>query len=198
MTSGGLLHERGWIEGSSEWYTPPHVFDALAIAFDLDPAAPPGGVPWIPARKHYALADNGLARPWHGRVWLNPPYGRETSRWLRRLVEHGDGIALVFARSDTAWFHELAPTATGLCFVAGRLRFVPGDGRPDASTAGAPSLLMAYGSACANALANSDLGLYMPGPDTEPSAEHQSAACSLASPCVCAGHLTCCPAHTQV
>jgi DNA N-6-adenine-methyltransferase (Dam) len=154
----GLLHERGWVNGSSEWYTPPHVFEGLGIEFDLDPAAPPGGVPWVPARQYYSIAENGLTRPWRGRVWLNPPYGRQTPDWLGRLVEHGDGIALVFARSDTAWFHEFAPRATALCFVAGRLCFVPGDGRPDPSAAGAPPLLIAYGLTCAVAVAQSGLG----------------------------------------
>lgn len=158
MANGGLVHEHGWIKGSSEWYTPPHIFDALGVEFDLDPAAPPGGVPWVPARRHFTRKDDGLARPWSGRVWLNPPYGRETRAWLHRLAEHGDGIALVFARSDTAWFHEFAPRATALCFVAGRLTFVPGDGRSNASTAGAPSLLLAYGLACAIAVAASGLG----------------------------------------
>jgi len=158
MTSGGLLHERGWITGSSEWYTPPHVFEALGLDFDLDPAAPPGGVAWIPARRHYSQADDGLTRPWRGRVWLNPPYGRQTPAWLRRLAAHGDGIALVFARSDTAWFQEFVPPATAVCFVAGRLRFVPGDGRRERSTAGAPSLLIAYGLPCALAVAQSRLG----------------------------------------
>lgn len=153
MSRRGLLHERDWRAGSSAWYTPPHVFEALGIDFDLDPAAPPGGVPWIPARRHYTEADDGLSRPWHGRVWLNPPYGRQTAAWLRRLAGHGDGIALVFARSDTAWFHDFAPVATALCFVAGRLRFVPGDGRQESSTAGAPSLLMAFGLPCALAVA---------------------------------------------
>jgi DNA N-6-adenine-methyltransferase Dam len=158
MMSGGLLHERGWIAGSSEWYTPPHVFEALGIEFDLDPAAPPGGVPWIPARRCFTREDDGLRRQWRGRVWLNPPYGRETRVWLRRLADHGDGVALVFARTDTAWFRESTPRATAICFIAGRLRFVPGDGRGERSTAGAPSLLLAYGLPCAMAVAQSGLG----------------------------------------
>lgn len=158
MSRGGLVHERSWIDGSTEWYTPPHVFEALGLEFDLDPAAPHGGVPWIPARRHLTRADDGLSRPWHGRVWLNPPYGRQTPAWLRRLARHGDGIALVFARSDTAWFQQFAPQATVLCFVAGRLRFVPGDARSRRSTAGAPSLLMAFGLPCALAVAQSGLG----------------------------------------
>jgi DNA N-6-adenine-methyltransferase (Dam) len=158
MTSQGLLHERGWANGSSEWYTPPHLFDALGIKFDLDPASPTGGVPWIPARAHYSSADDGLSQPWFGRVWLNPPYGRQTSQWLARLAVHGDGIALVFARSDTVWFQTFASQATAICFVAGRLKFVPGDGRKETSTAGAPSILLAFGLPCALAMSESGLG----------------------------------------
>lgn len=43
---------------SVEWYTPPEIFDALGLRFDLDPAAPPGGVPWVPATRH--LSKDGL------------------------------------------------------------------------------------------------------------------------------------------
>lgn len=154
----GLVHEAGWRAGSCEWYTPPEVFEALGLSFNLDPTAPPGGVPWVPARRYFTRTDDGLTQPWRGRVWLNPPYGRQTPWWLERLAEHGDGIALVFARSDTAWFQAYATRATALCFIAGRLRFVPGDGRLGASTAGAPSLLMAFGLACACALGESGLG----------------------------------------
>ena len=91
-----------------EWYTPPWVFEALGerIDFDLDPCHPEGDrLPWIPAWDVYTRQDDGLAQPWWGRVWLNPPYGTETPRWLAKMAAHRDGIALVFARTDPAWFH---------------------------------------------------------------------------------------------
>lgn len=77
---------------TSEWYTPPGVFEALGVEFDLDPCAPPGGLPWIPAKRSLSFKDDGLRAPWEGRIWLNPPYGNHTVRWLARLADHGVGI----------------------------------------------------------------------------------------------------------
>jgi hypothetical protein len=129
----------------------------LGLSFDLDPAAPRGGVPWVPAAHHFSTDDDGLSRPWHGRVWLNPPYGRQVGDWLERLAAHGDGMALVFARTDTDWFRRAFTSATAVCFISGRLRFVAGDGRAPGS-AGAPSVLLAYGLSCAVALTAARLG----------------------------------------
>lgn len=153
--SRGLVHERA--PRTVEWYTPPEVFEALGLVFDLDPASPPGGLPWVPATSHYSEDDDGLRAPWHGRVWLNPPYGTQTGQWLSRLAAHGDGIALVFSRTDTRWFHEQIGSATAVCFIAGRLSFIRADGTRG-GTAGAPSLLLGYGLSCALALAAAGLG----------------------------------------
>jgi DNA N-6-adenine-methyltransferase (Dam) len=142
---------------SVEWYTPPEVFAALGLRFDLDPASPVGGLPWVPAKRQLSVLDHGLSTPWFGRVWLNPPYGRGMDRWMTRLADHGDGLALVFNRSDTRWWHDAVPRATAVCFIYRRLRFI----RPDGSigcNSPAPSLLLAFGLPCALALAASGLG----------------------------------------
>jgi len=159
----GFTHEAPG-GGSAEWFTPPSIFEALGIGFDLDPAAPVGGVPWVPAAAHFSRKDDGLARPWTGRVWLNPPYGRDVGGWMRRMVAHGDGLALLFARTDTRWFAQSMAHATAVCFIAGRLRFRRGDGRP-AGPAAAPSVLLAYGVPCALALANAGLGQVLAVPN---------------------------------
>ena len=54
----------------------------------------------------YNVIDNGLNQRWQGRVWCNPPYGRETFKWLEKLANHKNGIALIFARTETRGFHE--------------------------------------------------------------------------------------------
>lgn len=79
-------------------------------------------------------------------MWMNPPYGREAERWLARLADHGDGIALIFARTETeAFFSEVWEQADALLFLRGRLTFCRVDGIPAKHNGGAPSVLVAYG-----------------------------------------------------
>jgi hypothetical protein len=100
-----------------------------------------------------SLPDDGFALPWSGRVWLNPPYGKQTALWLARLADHGNGIALVFARTETAMFaRHVWPRASGVLFLAGRVTFCRRDGRLAQKNAGAPSCLVAYGQDNANVL----------------------------------------------
>ena len=137
---------------SHDWYTPPWIFEALGLSFDLDPCAPAGGVPWIPAARHYSIADNGLNSAWAGRVWLNPPYGKETKAWLARMDGHRNGVSLVFARTDCAWYHDYAAKCDGILFVKGRIKFVDARGATGESGAGAGSMLLSWGSDNADAL----------------------------------------------
>ena len=139
------------------WLTPPHILDALG-KFDLDPCAAPDPKPWPTADTHYTLPTDGLAEPWFGRVWLNPPYSREAVKWLRKLADHGTGTALVFARTETSWFVETVwERATAVLFLHGRLHFHYADGTRAAANAGAPSCLVAYGRRDADILAECGL-----------------------------------------
>lgn len=111
-----------------EWYTPAHIVTAVVDVLgviDLDPCADPGR--GIPAGKHFIASDDGLAQEWHGRIYMNPPYGREIGEWVEKLAaEHAAGrvkeaIALVPARVDTTWWRRL-PFDQWLA-VTGRLAF---------------------------------------------------------------------------
>ena len=113
------------------WCTPPEILKALG-PFDDDPC-PVGG-------------RDGLIRPWWGFVWLNPPYDRDIGKWLERMSEHRNGIALIFARTETANFHRyIFPFADAILFLRGRLHFHNPDGRRAKHNAGAPSCLVGYG-----------------------------------------------------
>jgi DNA N-6-adenine-methyltransferase (Dam) len=147
---------------SVDWYTPPHIFEDLGLEFDLDPCQPETKIPWIPAKKHYWEAVDGLSQPWDGLVWLNPPYGKHTPLWLDKMAEHGEGVALVFARTDTIWFQKVSKTASALLFLKGRISFVDGLGVTAGGGAGAGSMLIAWGETAKEALRNmSHKGLFV-------------------------------------
>ena len=144
MKAAGFTHDNK-DNASVDWYTPPWVFDRLGLRFDLDPCAPVGGVAWIPADRHYSLGDNGLMQPWKGRVFLNPPYGKHTPDWLERMHNHRNGVALVFARTDCAWFHDSVAKADAILFLRGRIKFVDGLCATGGGGAGSGSMLVAWG-----------------------------------------------------
>jgi len=130
---------------NDEWLTPPHILDALDI-FDLDPCAPVN-FPWRLAINTFNKNDDGLNQKWFGRVWCNPPYGLEAAKWLEKLAEHGNGIALIFARTETKMFFDhVWNKADALLFIEGRLFFHHVTGEKAKANAGAPSVLVAYGS----------------------------------------------------
>jgi len=135
-----------------EWLTPKHILDALG-PFDLDPCCPPR-MPWRTAAVMIHAPADGLAAEWHGRVWLNPPYGPDTGTWLARLADHGHGTALVFARTETAMFvRQVWRRADAVLFIEGRLHFHGADGARARANAGGPSVLVAYGAADSERLA---------------------------------------------
>lgn len=153
--ANGQVHGRG----SVTWLTPPSLVEALG-SFDLDPCSPIVR-PWPTARKHYTIEDDGLASPWEGRVFLNPPYDHHAELWMQKLAQHGNGIALIFARTDTkSFFDNVWERADAALFLRGRLRFHLEDGTlPTHTNCGAASVLVAYGSTNVEALArNSDMG----------------------------------------
>lgn len=132
------------------WLTPLPIVHALG-KFDLDPCGFEGHQT---ADRLICLPDDGLSAEWSGRVWLNPPYGRATKAWLNKLSKHGNGIALVFARTETSWFQSLRPDMIFL--LAGRIKFLKPD-FTESTNAGHGSVLIAFGRKNAGAILSSDL-----------------------------------------
>lgn len=88
-----MVHGMNVDTGQKSWLTPPRIINALGT-FSLDPCCPPK-MPWRTATHMVCRPDDGLAVDWTGkRVWLNPPYGRESIPFLRKMcgqVEDGGG-----------------------------------------------------------------------------------------------------------
>lgn len=159
---GGENQNMGSQQRQTRWLTPRHLVEPLG-EFDLDPCGAPGHEL---AAKTYLLenGDDGLRDEWSGRVWLNPPYGKEAEAFLARMADYGHGTALIFARTETKVWHKYVwPKAAGILFLAGRVTFLSADGVPAAANSGAPSVLVAYGEADAAALAASSIpGRFIP------------------------------------
>lgn len=108
-----------------ERYTPAYIFEGLNTRFDLDPCAPPPGVDC--SSKCYCQYflhkhDDGLAAKWFGNVWLNPPWHRnEAPKWIYKLKQHGDGIALMHGNFASQWFQQNSPD--GLFLLAKRIAY---------------------------------------------------------------------------
>jgi hypothetical protein len=145
--------------GHDEWLTPPEILGKLG-RFDLDPCAP-AVRPWDMAARHFWA--EGLNMEWEGRVWMNPPFGREAIKWMRKIAQHGNGIALIPARTETAMFYETVwGVADAVLFIKGRPHFHYVDGRRAPFNSGAPICLVAYGAENVAALNKSGLGAVVP------------------------------------
>lgn len=146
---------------TDDWITPKELIDRLGL-FDLDPCSS-ATQPWPCARVNYTVADDGFSREWRGMVWMNPPYGKNTGVWMKTLANYGNGIALIFGRTETAMFFESVwGKASAILFIRGRLTFCTPDGTPAPHNSGGPSVLIAYGEQAAVRLETvADLGAFV-------------------------------------
>lgn len=108
-----------------EWETPQLFFDALNAEyhFDVDVCATANNAK---CERYYTKEQDGLSQQWKGVCWMNPPYGREIGKWMRKAYESSlygaTVVCLVPARTDTAWWHDYAMKGE-VEFVRGRLKF---------------------------------------------------------------------------
>lgn len=148
------------IGATSDWYTPPEYFPALGLVFDLDPCSPGPGH-WVPAKKIYTKADDGLAQPWAGLVFMNPPFAGRNGHvpWLVKFLDHGNGIAIVRAYTSSGWFHaHVVPRAELLLFPRGKTKFIRGSDGSIGTAPGHGVVLIGMGRVACEALLRSGLG----------------------------------------
>lgn len=110
---------------TDEWETPKDFFDTMnkEFHFNLDVCATKVNAK---CEKYYTKKEDGLSQQWHGNCWMNPPYGREIGKWMKKALEASKEGALVAClvpeRTDTAWWHEYAMKGE-IRFIRGRLKF---------------------------------------------------------------------------
>lgn len=107
------------------WSTPQDFFDKLneKYKFTLDVCSDGKN---NKCDKYYTEEVDGLSQEWTGVCWMNPPYGREISKWMKKAYESSLSgatvVCLVPARTDTAWWHDYAMKGD-IEFIRGRLKF---------------------------------------------------------------------------
>ena len=138
------------IAESTTWLTPLSLVSELGV-FDLDPCGYPGH---NTAKNLICLPQDGLASAWSGRVWLNPPYGKEAVKWMQLMRSHNNGVALLFARLETNWIQPFLEK--GFFQIAGRISF-ESNREGFKGNAGAASILIPFGRKNVGAILSSDI-----------------------------------------
>jgi hypothetical protein len=133
--------------------TPEHLFKALNLEFDLDPAHPPFKT-HVPCKKYYTEQDDGLAQEWEGLVWLNPPFSKPTP-WVQKFIIHSNGI-MIAPLSKSLWSESLWRHSDSIMQLSPRFKFVKTDGKNFHHFQ--PIGLFAIGEIATQALHNSGLG----------------------------------------
>jgi hypothetical protein len=110
---------------SDDYWTPKWIFDALGLTFDLDVACPPEGPAHTPTKRFYTQADDGLAQPWHGLVWMNPPYSK-TAPWVEKWILHANGIALL-PDLNRKWNKTIFEYSDGVVALPENMTFITHD-----------------------------------------------------------------------
>ena len=137
---------------NDDYYTPKWIFEKLKLDFDLDVAAPVGGVSWIPAKHHYHEMQNALEKDWFGTVWMNPPFSKQKP-WIQKFIQHKNGIALL-PWSKSISLNLIWDAADAIVMLPSNLKF---EHKTDGTKGIFVSVgLFAFGEKSTNALQNLD------------------------------------------
>jgi len=146
MTGTGTMPHVARNSGNHEWYTPPEILECVRECLgviDLDPASSTVAQTVVKATQYFTIDDDGLAQPWSGRVFLNPPYARDAiGAFITKLTGHIDAgdvsqaVVLTNNGTDTGWCDDLWERASAVAFPPARVRFLRPDGTPGAPLQG--------------------------------------------------------------
>lgn len=124
---------------NNEWYTPSKYIELareVMGGIDLDPCSSEVAQQIVKAKTYYTIEDDGLQYEWTGRVWMNPPYGKDVIHlFVTELLEeyragHIDqACVLVNNATDTSWGQQLIASSAAVCFIRGRIKFLDCTGK---------------------------------------------------------------------
>lgn len=107
---------------------------------------------------YWTKEDDALTKDWVGVCWMNPPYGKNIGKFMKKAYDESlkgaTVVCLVPSRTDTRWWHEYAMKGS-IEFIRGRLKFInrtfPSwreDGNFKVSPAGFPSAIVIFEPKC--------------------------------------------------
>jgi len=117
---------------TNEWETPVAFFNKLnkEFGFTLDPCSTNENAK---CKKHFTIKDNGLLQNWNNDIiFMNPPYGGQTGRWIQKAynesLKGAVVVCLIVSATDRSYWHEfIFPFASEIRWIRGRLRFKGGE-----------------------------------------------------------------------
>ena len=121
-----MINKALFTSNKEDWETPQDLFDKLDEEFDfqLDVCASHNNTK---CSEYWTKESNALIKWWspHSWKWMNPPYGRQIGKWIKKASESRKVVALLPARTDTKYFHEhiYKKPNTEIRFIKGRLKF---------------------------------------------------------------------------
>ena len=123
--------------GNNEWYTPKEIIEAARKAMgsiDIDPASSDVANEVVKAAEYYTAETDGLDKPLHGNVWMNPPYASDLiGKFIQKIVSernsYKQAIVLVNNATETEWFNSLISVASAVCFPRSRIKFYMPDSK---------------------------------------------------------------------
>lgn len=124
------------------WATPQKVFDDLTTEFNfvLDVCATSENAK---CENFFSPEQDGLNQKWYGPAFMNPPYGKEITKWIKKAYEESKNgilvVGLLPARTDTKYFHNYIYGKAEIRFIKGRLKF--GDSK---NSAPFPSMIVVW------------------------------------------------------
>lgn len=139
------------------WFTPFEIVKPLG-QFDVD-VCTMSFRPFDVAKNHFEFdnGQNAFTLDWEGFVWMNPPYGKEIAPFIEKFKQHGNGIALVFARMGTPWMQKWLSDGEGVFFLRKRIVFIDKHGVKGKANAGCDSCFLYVGEEAKQRILNSGI-----------------------------------------
>ncbi|SIT00402.1 phage N-6-adenine-methyltransferase [Virgibacillus pantothenticus] len=137
-----MLNKGLFSSDTDSWETPLCFYEQLnkEFNFELDVCATKDNTK---CDKYFTPEIDGLKQQWRGVCWMNPPYGRQINKWVKKAYESSlNGatvVCLLPARTDTRWWHDYCMKGE-IRLVKGRLKF--GDSK---NSAPFPSAVVIFG-----------------------------------------------------